>query len=88
MISGYHIDMRQKVSTILDEGLYRRAKLESIRQGRPLSDILGEALESYLLEKKSPGGLGGIVSSTWGSVRSSPGVVRRLMQEEDDLFEA
>ncbi len=80
--------MRKKISTILDESLFRRARLESVRQARPLSDILGEALEAYLTDRKSPGGIGGVVSSSWGAIRSSPQAVAKLMKEEDDLFEA
>lgn len=88
MISGYCIDVRQKISTVLDEALYRRAKLESVRQARPLSDILGEALATYLAEKKSPGGMGGVVSSSWGAIKITAGIVNKLMKEEDDLLEA
>lgn len=41
---------RKKVSTILDEHLFRRAKLEAARQGKQLSTILGDALDRYLSE--------------------------------------
>ncbi len=47
--------MRKKVSTLLDETLYRRAKLESVVRGKQISEIIGEALEKYLDERKVPG---------------------------------
>ena len=36
--------MRQKVSTLLEEALFRRAKLMAVRKGMQISEILGEAL--------------------------------------------
>jgi hypothetical protein len=39
---------RRKVSTLLDEHLFRRAKLGSLRQRKQVSEILGEALQRYL----------------------------------------
>src|SRR3954468_12538357 len=46
-----HRSMDQKVVTMLDEDLFRRAERESMRQGKPLSRLLGEALRFYLDEK-------------------------------------
>ena len=80
--------MRRKISSILDENLYRRAKLESVRQGRPFSDILAEALESYLAAKRSPHGVGGVVSASRGVLKIDKKLLRKLMEEEPDWLEA
>ena len=37
--------MRQKISTLIDPGLYRRVKLEAVKTNRQISEIVGEALE-------------------------------------------
>lgn len=46
--------MGQMVSAVLDEALLERARMESVRQGKPLEDLLGEALELYLDTGASP----------------------------------
>ena len=40
--------MKQKVGTLLEEGVLRRAKRRATDEGRPLSDLIQDALESYL----------------------------------------
>lgn len=79
--------MRKKVSTLLDDTLYRRAKLESIRQGKQISEILGEALELYLGEKRSPPGLGGAVARSWGALGLAKELVHRLVVEDGGLLD-
>lgn len=80
--------MRQKVSTILDGHLFRRAKLESVRQGKNISDVMGEALERYLAETGGRRPSAGVVADTWGILKLDRRTVTRLMQEEDGLFDA
>lgn len=83
--SCYHLDMRKKVSTQLDEGLFRRAKLESAIQGKQLSEIIGEALSQYL-EKRAGAGLGQdrvVVAETWATMKLAPSKLRTIMAEED-----
>ena len=77
--------MRKKVSTLLDETLYRRAKLESVVRGKQISEIIGEALEKYLDERKVPGQGLGVVAETWGSLSLSAEELREIMAEEDWL---
>jgi hypothetical protein len=43
--------MKQKVGTVLDEEIFRRAKRRAKDEGRPLSDLIQDALESYLTAK-------------------------------------
>ncbi len=42
--------MKQKVGTALEENILKRAKLRAAEQGRPLSDVIQDALERYLSE--------------------------------------
>ncbi len=43
---------RTKVGTVLDTESYQRLKTAAARQGRKMSDLLGEAINHYL--KESP----------------------------------
>ena len=80
--------MRQKVSTILDDHLFRRAKLESVRQGKKISEVLGEALERYLAEAGGRRATVGVVAETWGILKVDRRTVTRLTTEEEGLFDA
>ena len=40
--------MKQKVGTLLDQDVLRRAKRRAADEGRPLSDLIQDALEKYL----------------------------------------
>ena len=40
--------MKQKVVTLLEENVLRRAKRRAVDEGRPLSDLIQNALEKYL----------------------------------------
>ena len=40
--------MKKKVSTVMEESLFQRAKIEAARQRRPLALILEDALLGYL----------------------------------------
>ena len=40
--------MKQKVGTLIEEDVLRRAKRKAAGEGRPLSDLIQDALESYL----------------------------------------
>lgn len=43
--------MKQKVGTVLERDLVKRAKQIAAKEGRPFSDLIQEALESYLTAK-------------------------------------
>ena len=79
--------MNRKVSTVLDESLFRRAKLESARQGRPLSDIFEAALEQYLGGQRPENGHSAVADS-WGALPLDAASVRKLLEEEDDWLDA
>jgi hypothetical protein len=77
---------RIKVSTVLDEHLFRRAKLESVKRRQPLSELLGEALERYLGESGKGSVSSGVVAASWGALRIDQEVLDELLADEDGLF--
>ena len=79
---------RRKISTILDEHLFRRAKLESVRQQKQVSEILGEALERYLGETGSRAATSGVVAQGWGVLKLDRRTVKRLLRDEKGLLDA
>ncbi len=80
--------MKRKVSTQLDELLIKRAKLEAVRQGKHISTIIGTALSEYLDQQGTPGGIGGVVASTWGVVDASETIITPILEEEEDFLGA
>ena len=80
--------MRRKVSTQLDEVLFRRVRLEAVRQGRQISSLISEALARYLDESGTPAGAGGVVSASWAALRAPAVDVVRVLREEDDFLGA
>jgi hypothetical protein len=45
--------MKRKVGTLLEEDVLRKAKRRAVDEGRPLSDLIQDALETYLSSKSS-----------------------------------
>jgi len=43
--------MKQKVGTLIEEEVLRRAKRRAAGEGRPLSDLIQDALASYLSDR-------------------------------------
>jgi hypothetical protein len=40
--------MKRKVGTLLEEDILRKAKRRALDEGRPLSDLIRDAIENYL----------------------------------------
>ncbi len=40
--------MKRKVGTLLEEDVLRKAKRRAVDEGRPLSDLIQDAIENYL----------------------------------------
>jgi hypothetical protein len=78
--------MMRKVSTQLDEVLFRRVRLEAVRQGRRIGAIVSDALEKYLAASGTPAGPGGAVASSWGALAAPAIDVARVLGEEDDFL--
>ena len=79
---------RRKVSTLLNEHLFRRAKLEAVRQRKQISEIVGEALERYLAETGSRTATTGVVVETWGALKLDRRKIDRLIANEEGLLDA
>jgi hypothetical protein len=80
--------MRKKVSTLLDSSLFRRVKLESVVQGKQINEIMGEALELYLRKKGSSGTVSSVVTDSWSALPLDGDQVRRILEDENGLFDA
>ena len=78
--------MRRKVGTVLDEALFRRARVESARQGRTISEVLAEALEGYL-ERQGRHGPSGVVADTWSVLSLERARVKKILAAEEGLLE-
>lgn len=76
--------MRKKVSTLLDPVLFRRAKLEAARQGKQISEIVGEALEVYLRREDRQLAR---VDESWAVLPADPDQLKKVMEEEIDFLE-
>lgn len=80
--------MEQKVSALLEESLFRRAERESLRQGKPLGNLLGEALEFYLDEKGESAPKEGVVAKSWATLKLERGMLEAVLEQEDDYLDA
>lgn len=79
--------MRRKLSTILDENLVRRARMEAVRQEKQLNQLIADALEAYLREQGSPAGAGETVRRSWGAIPLGAAEVVKILHEEGSLLE-
>ena len=80
--------MGQSVHAILDDALFRRARLESERQRKRMEDIVKEALQRYLDQQESLPSKGGVVAASWGALRFDKEAVRDLLENEPDFLDA
>jgi hypothetical protein len=80
--------MRQKISTLIDPGLYRRVKLEAVKTNRQISEIVGEALERYLQEERPASHGAGVVGESWGALKLPASEVERILEDDDGLLDA
>ena len=74
--------MRRKVSTLIDDALLKRAKVEALRQEKQISEIFGEALQSYLGEAASHRSGSTVASETWGILPVSRATLRRALEDD------
>ena len=79
--------MRRKVGTVLDEALFRRARVESARQGRTISEILEEALSSYL-ERRGRHEASSVVADTWSVLSLDRARVKQILGDDERLLGA
>jgi len=76
--------MRKKIGTVLDEELLLKAKQVALMQKRSFSQLLEDALKSYLsnFDRKK-----GVVNATRGSMNLPPEKLKAILEEEG-VFEA
>lgn len=67
---------RRKVGTIFDDELYRALKVQAAREGRPISDVVAEAVTLYL-GRTTP--VDRIVKETYGAFRVSDRAFRQIV---------
>ena len=71
----------------MEASLFRRAKLEAARQGRPLSALLEDALERYFAAgPRAAEAKHSTVDDLWGAMAVPPDVLREIMDSDDDDF--
>jgi len=76
--------MKKKVSTVMEESLFQRAKIEAARQRRPLALILEDALLAYLSSPLARSiRSGSRVDASFGVIDLPADVVREIMDEEE-----
>lgn len=78
--------MKRKVSTVMEESLFRRAKMEAARQGRPLAAILEDALERYFEQPSNRPPSYKTVDECWGALYAPAELVRQIMEVEEDEY--
>ena len=76
--------MRRRLSTLLEESLYDRTRQEAVRQGKQISDVVNDALVTYLDSRTPAVGLKGVVEESWGVLAVPARQVRQLLADEPD----
>ncbi len=79
--------MRRKFSTLLEESLCDRTRSEAIRQGKPIADVVCDALAVYLDGNAATFGPQGVVAESWGVLAMPARQVRELLAEEGGLLD-
>ncbi len=77
--------MKQKIGTVLDQRLVRRAKIYAAQQGQPLNAIIEEALRAWLDRAAARSPAASLVAQTAGNLALDPSLLASLMAE--DLYD-
>ncbi|RME23032.1 MAG: ribbon-helix-helix protein, CopG family [Deltaproteobacteria bacterium] len=72
--------MRRKVGTALDERLIAQVKMLAAREGRPLNDVIEEALRRYLASRQE--GDGSVVRETAATYTVTPQQLKHVLEED------
>ncbi len=81
--------MKQRVSTHIDSVLLQRLALEATTQHRQIHELVAEAVELYLRQRPpAPSPPRSVVAESWGALRLEPGLVRKLIEDEDGLLDS
>lgn len=74
--------MKQKVGTVLDQRLIRRAKVYAGRRGQPLSAVFEDALRAWLDRGEAKPATPGIIAGTAGNMAMDAATLATLMAED------
>jgi len=74
---------RQKVGTVLDEEVFRKAKQCAAADGKTLSSFIEEALMDYMVRRETGQSA---VDRMWGLFRLPPDALREVV--EADVYES
>ena len=77
--------MARKISTVVDDHLFRRVKLEAVRQSRQIREVVGDALEQYLSGGRERRETNGVAAQSWGALKLDRRQVERVLAESDVL---
>lgn len=73
--------MRQKVGTVLDEAILKRAKVRAAQEGKAFNELLEAALQAYLSRHGATSGPQ-LVKEGWGVFRVTPKELKEALQRE------
>lgn len=79
--------MKKKIGTLLDEELLWEAKKAAAETKKSFSQLLEEALKTYLEKLKKKKTNSGVINRTRGVMRITPKVLEEIMEEEG-VYEA
>lgn len=75
-------DVRRKIANTISEDLYRALKERAFREGKPINQVMEEALRAYLARPRERS----VVHETYGSLKVPVKVARQVA--EADLYDA
>lgn len=78
--------MKQKIGTVLDQRLVRRAKVYAAERGQPLNAVFEDALRAWLDQAVAKRQAQSLVAGTAGNMAIDPSALKALMAE--DLYDA
>lgn len=78
--------MKQKIGTVLDQRLVRRAKMYAAQRGQPLNAVIEDALRAWLDRAAATSAILSRVAQTAGNMAIDPKVLAALLAE--DFYDA
>ena len=77
--------MKQKIGTVLDQHLVRRAKVYAAQRRQPLNTVIEDALRAWLDRAAAKSPATSLVAQTAGNMAIDPAVLATLLTE--DLYD-
>lgn len=78
--------MKQKIGTVLDQRLVRRAKVYAAQRGQPLNAVIEDALRAWLDRAAATSAMPSRVAQTAGNMAIDPKALAALLAE--DFYDA